>query len=137
MISMYLCQAYKLMKKIFLIVLLISMVLQGVNRGLVYVQFQLNRDYIAQNLCVKKEIKNNCCQGSCQLGKKLGDDSQTKNRSGNNSLKGVKEFWLLQTTQEAFSLDVQPINLLRSSFTYARHLTIGVAQAPFHPPILS
>lgn len=123
------------MKKVVLFLLLVSMVLQGINRGLVYVQFQLNREYIAKNLCVKKEVKNNCCQGSCQLSKKLGEDSQTKNTSPNSSLKVAKEFWMLYVNQQKISLDLKPTISNRVLFPYNRQFTNGSLTSLFHPPI--
>ncbi len=58
--------------------MLVAVVLQGVNRWAVYVQFQLKREFIAKNLCIKKAIKNNCCKGSCQLSKRLGEEKNPK-----------------------------------------------------------
>lgn len=37
----------------------------------VLVQFELNQSYIAQNLCVQKDKKDNACQGRCVLAERL------------------------------------------------------------------
>lgn len=34
---------------------------------LVLSAFKLNRDYIAKNLCVNRDLQNNMCHGTCQL----------------------------------------------------------------------
>jgi len=68
------------LKKLFFILALLAVSFQTVATGIVYLRFELNRDYIAKNLCVKKEIKNNCCQGSCHLKKQLGAEDK-KERS--------------------------------------------------------
>lgn len=38
---------------------------------MVLVNYVINKRYIAAELCEKKEIKNNCCQGSCYVEKQL------------------------------------------------------------------
>ena len=44
--------------------------------------FYLHRDEISTNLCVQRKVKNNCCQGKCQLEKRLSKAS--KSSEGNN-----------------------------------------------------
>ena len=38
--------------------------------------FEINKDYTAKNLCIKKDEVNNCCQGLCHLNKKLEDKKE-------------------------------------------------------------
>ena len=35
------------------------------------VNYQVNKDFIAKNLCIKKEVKKNTCEGMCYLKKEL------------------------------------------------------------------
>jgi hypothetical protein len=46
----------------------------------IYVSFKINQDNIAKALCVKKEVKNNGCQGKCHLKKQLekSDEEEQK-----------------------------------------------------------
>ncbi len=54
-----------------------------------------NREYIASELCVKRDEPGNCCQGKCYLNKKLKAASPNSTNSGKqiaNFFKGLN--WL-------------------------------------------
>lgn len=38
----------------------------------------MNQDYIAENLCVEKDIEDSTCHGCCQLEKKLNEQEEQK-----------------------------------------------------------
>ncbi len=40
--------------------------------------FYKNQKYIEKNLCVKKDIQNNCCRGQCQLTKSLNKINESQ-----------------------------------------------------------
>ena len=63
--------------RIYAIVHLIVMVSYIVRPIIPYVQYTVFQDYIAENLCVNKDIPNNCCQGKCYLEKEAKKASQT------------------------------------------------------------
>lgn len=42
----------------------------------VIINWKLNQSFIAEYLCEKRNQKNNCCKGSCQLYKKLKNIDQ-------------------------------------------------------------
>jgi hypothetical protein len=56
-----------------------------------YIEYNLFKGYIAKNLCVKKEIKGNCCQGKCFVEKQLKttneNDQTTENTNNTNTKK--------------------------------------------------
>lgn len=45
------------------------------------IDYLLNRDYIAKNLCVNKDKPKSCCKGKCHLVKQL---NKTNNPNGND-----------------------------------------------------
>jgi hypothetical protein len=49
----------------------------------VIVHFQLNKEYITKNVCIQREIKNNCCKGSCDLNEKLNVLQESDNNNQN------------------------------------------------------
>jgi len=49
-----------------------------------YIEYAFFKGYIAKNLCVKKEIKGNCCQGKCFLKKQIKLADENENPKGNN-----------------------------------------------------
>lgn len=44
----------------------------------VYVGFLLNKNFIATELCVKKDIDNNSCKGNCHVKKELKKEAEKK-----------------------------------------------------------
>ena len=50
------------------------------------IEYSVFKSYIAKNLCVKKEIKGNCCQGKCFLRKqmKMTDENSNGNTTNTN-----------------------------------------------------
>lgn len=60
------------------------------------VEYALNKDYIAKNLCVNRDKPKSCCQGKCHLKKELAksdtsEDAQEKN-SSKKSHRHIDEF---------------------------------------------
>lgn len=71
------------------IIQLIILVLNIFRPVLPYIDYAINKDYIAKELCVKKDIPNNCCQGKCYLKKQLNKSEETsdsKDRTPNKKI---------------------------------------------------
>ncbi len=76
--------------RIFAIIQLVILVLYIFSPILPHIDYAINKDYIAKNLCVKKEIPNNCCQGKCYLNKQIQKSEETNNSKETNSNKKVQ-----------------------------------------------
>lgn len=66
------------------ILLIVLVAAQSFSKWCLIAEFQVNRDYIARNLCVNRLNPVSCCKGTCFLTKKLSDDEnkqQTPARS--------------------------------------------------------
>lgn len=113
--------------------MLVAVVLQGVNRWAVYVQFQLKREFIAKNLCIKKAIKNNCCQGSCQLSKRLGEEKNPKNNSSQTQPKEQEQILQLQNLPPFLKVQTN-YDQITHLFHYSKSLTESETKPPLHPP---
>ena len=99
---------------------------------IILVNFQINKDYISKNLCVQKEVKNNCCKGSCHLKKQLQEEEK-KEQSPASSLKDVKEFQMFCPNNSTFQF--QSSLLLERDFTPFKSLTTSPPSfSIFHPP---
>jgi hypothetical protein len=123
------------LKKVLVFAVLAAVLLQGVNRWVIYIDFQLNRAFIAKNLCVKKEVKNNCCQGSCQLRKRLKESNTPKNNQKTSRSK--REFEQLLFAEMPSKISVFPNAVVNASttFHYGKRLTERCENSFFHPPI--
>lgn len=100
--------------------------------------FYVNRIEIASKLCVKKNIKNNCCKGSCHLNNqlsKLDNEKETPNNT-NNTRQQLKEI------QPDIFLESSVCNVSNLRFIILRSNYVTFAQktcSPFsnqcdHPP---
>jgi hypothetical protein len=64
------------LKKIITIWLILLVFTQQFSKVWIYVSFKINQDEIAKNLCIKRNIENNTCQGCCHLKKQLEQDEE-------------------------------------------------------------
>ncbi|MBL7923257.1 MAG: hypothetical protein JNL88_03575 [Bacteroidia bacterium] len=71
------------MKSNFSVYLMILVFLMEMTSKSVFLlNFELRRDYFAKVLCVKRDIPGNCCKGTCQLNKELGEQSEREKNQG-------------------------------------------------------
>jgi hypothetical protein len=68
-------------------VLMVVMALNICKYQLPYIEYNLFRDYIAQNLCVKRFDANNDCQGQCFLNKQIELVNESDNSDANQTNK--------------------------------------------------
>jgi hypothetical protein len=85
---------------IFQLVILVFYLLRPI---MPYIEYALNKDFIAKNLCVNKEKPKNCCQGKCHLAKEVkknleSNDDKEKNSNKKIQNEEVKEFLSVNTT---------------------------------------
>jgi hypothetical protein len=62
------------LKKTFAFLLIFCIWLHNFSQTAIVLAFQVNQKYVAEYLCVKRTVKNNCCQGKCYLNKKIADE---------------------------------------------------------------
>ncbi len=118
-------------KNIFSYILILAIFATSISKSLIVADFELNRDYFAKELCIKKDIPDNCCKGSCQLQKELKqDDSSDNSVPAQNILK----FELTGISEPIDSaLYYNPIcnNLL---FSNKLNSIVDKSFSVFHPP---
>jgi hypothetical protein len=52
-----------------------------------YIQYNLFRNYIAENLCVNRYSDDSCCQGKCFLEKQIELVNESENKASNTTEK--------------------------------------------------
>lgn len=123
------------MKIFYSIVISILLLIPTFSNVFVYLNFKINQDEIAKTLCVKKEIKNNTCNGKCFLAKQL-KKAADKEKKEMDLLK-VKQEVVYTHTFSKYSLtpvfDVEKIRLLVAR---ACKKTKSISFTIFHPPLL-
>lgn len=75
------------MKRAFAILMIFACLIESFREGVVYAVFELNREYITKYVCIERAQRNNCCQGTCYLSKKLEDAGD------NDDNKTLLRFW--------------------------------------------
>ena len=116
---------------------LVIMVLYLMGPVLPYAEYAINKDYIAKNLCVQRNIPNNCCQGRCYLHERLAKtsdpvDNGTDHGKKNNPNKKVEDH--LKSNGIFTCLFVKYISA--TVFYYHPHLTDTYLSPVFVPPQL-
>ncbi|MDD2798569.1 MAG: hypothetical protein PHV20_08260 [Bacteroidales bacterium] len=76
-----------------------------------YIEYAINKDYIAKNLCVNRDKPKSCCEGKCYLEKQIKknsepEESKEKNRTKKAEVKEINQFLsasdLVQLTTAAY-----------------------------------
>jgi hypothetical protein len=125
-----------LIKHIYIFTVLAAFVLQLGSRLYVIVDFKLNQDYIAENLCEKKDEPESCCEGSCQLSKELNkiEESEEQGPLNNDNQKKQKteEFPLfISDIKQHEDLNMDEIQILEWKVVPC---SSGFYSEIFHPP---
>lgn len=120
------------MKKVISIGLIILMSVQSFYKLGVITYFQLNRDYIAEVLCINKEKPITMCYGQCFLDKNLdlaNDAPQSTVPVGKEKI----DIPVFITSENIYSFQLSsPAAELNTRYFFS---SISVALAPpFHPP---
>ena len=113
-------------------VLILSILLQAFSSTFVYLNYQLNKEYISKTLCVNKDKPQMHCNGKCHLKKQLDKEERTENIPS-----GTKEKNELSIINQYYSLKLINTPLVQElkSF-YCRADYSHPFFSVFHPPQL-
>jgi len=123
------------MKLIGAIILSFLLLTQTFSKWMVLLDYQVNKEYISQNLCENKSRPMLHCNGKCQLSKKLAaENEQNNNPTSNHTVKtGLSEILFIQPLP-VFSLSE---NVSMRKNLYPAYVMVAYS-APlssiFHPP---
>lgn len=73
--------------------LMLIILLQFFGKVSVFVSFKMNQKYIANNICEKKDIPQNTCEGGCFLKKELQKEAEKAEKTKNNN-KNISDFYI-------------------------------------------
>ena len=59
--------------------------------ALPYIEYSVDKEYISKNLCIKKDIPGNCCQGKCYLLEQIKLNSDPVTSTTGNNKKNVPD----------------------------------------------
>ena len=83
------------MKQLFHITMIILLLIQPISKLWIIVSYQLNKAYIAKELCVNKDKPAKCCEGKCYLNSQLAyaEEQEEKSPTSQHSLE-ILPFWV-------------------------------------------
>jgi hypothetical protein len=109
------------------------MLTQAFSKMLITLNYQVNKDYIAEFLCVNKSKPELLCEGQCYLKKELKKAYQEKNPAAGQHHKPQLDITLFY--QSLYSLS--NIQLIKKAISYPHLHLFGPDSRPvafFHPP---
>jgi hypothetical protein len=115
------------------IVLILLMAVQTFSKWCLILEYQVNKDFIAKNLCINRAKPSCCCQGKCYLNKKMAADESDLQAPSKG---GQKEETTLQLFEEK-NLLPQPIVMEVSIIHSTRYIdpsTQDHTLSQFEPP---
>lgn len=60
--------------------LILTLLLESGTKSILFLNFELHKEYIAQMLCEKKDVPQNSCKGNCQLNKKFKEQDERESK---------------------------------------------------------
>ena len=122
---------FRFLKYIIAILLVSSFLFQNISKLIIVVNFQINREFIAKNLCVNRNKPKSCCKGKCELKKQLDEEDKKENFPA----AAFKDQYEKQNYYRP-ALSVFAISEIgnQSQFTYIDQCGRLVSSGLFHPP---
>ena len=86
--------------------MIVTIAIQTFSKWIVVLEYEINKDYIAKNLCVNRAMPARCCKGKCFLQKKLAEEDGQQQSSGKSAQRedGQVQFFLNKISKIEFSL---------------------------------
>jgi len=120
------------MKAFVAILLLAGILLQTSAKLAIIINFEANREFIAENLCEKKDEPDSCCKGSCQLNKSLEEEEKQESSVPGTDIK--EKFETLTCTlndRDQLFIYETTINFVEY---YMLKKPVKLSNSIFHPP---
>ena len=122
------------MKHLAVILVLFALLAQSSSYYCVVLNFQINRAYIAKNLCENKDKPSMHCNGKCCLKKKLNQtEKQQTSNTGNSKFPTVPTLFFQSIPEKYYFICNYKLNTY-SGFNDNR--THDYSASFFHPPSL-
>lgn len=126
---------FSLLKLFYTIAISLVLLFASFSNAIIYLNFKANQAEIAATLCVKKEIKDNTCKGTCYLAKQLKKAAEQEKKES-NLLKEKQEMVYTFSTTEYVVESFGNITLKRLPLFDYSEKPISVSNAIFHPPLV-
>jgi hypothetical protein len=109
---------------------------QAFSKWLIVMEYALNKEYIAQNLCLNKARPRMHCNGKCQLMKKLTEEEKQNGSNQSSQNKSRFQEVLFTSLHSVFPPDPSLQLIARHYQPYTVRLCTAPSPGIFHPPAL-
>ncbi|MGA9637753.1 hypothetical protein [Flavobacterium sp.] len=123
------------MKLLFATLLSLTLLLPSMGSMVIFMQFKVAQDQIAQTICVQRANINNSCNGRCELQKSLKKYEDNEKRMNNTNLKEKTELVYTADTLEYTLAPLVTFLKERTPVTHFSQNPIRISFAIFHPPL--
>lgn len=125
------------MKFVLVPLLIFLMLAQSFGKCFVVIEYNLNKDFIAKNLCVNKAKPKMHCNGKCQMMKKLAEEENQNSTNNNNA--GKIKVQELVFSDEMNTPKLPAVFCITLSYNEDRPIlkNISPTSSIFHPPALA
>lgn len=105
---------------------------------LLYLDFEIRRDYIIANLCVNRSKPQLKCNGKCYLAKRLAAAQKQEQKQAEQDY--VSKLLLLPMDMKMYEIEFQTLHLLKNKLASYQYLHGAIPSlllsSVFHPPAL-
>ncbi|HEY4798797.1 MAG TPA: hypothetical protein VII99_06935 [Bacteroidia bacterium] len=120
------------MKKVIAIVLAAGILFQSFSKVIIFFNYEVNKDFIAQNLCVNRNKPQMHCNGLCHLKKQFAKAEKQEESVPFQNMKDKNEiqffsFCKIPATNSIFNCEIVFAD-------YSFYLTSNPHSSVFHPP---
>lgn len=123
------------MKRIVALLLFLAMQVPLMNQWGAVAYYRINREYIAENLCVNRDKPMLNCNGQCYLAQKLKAAEEKEQKSNSERLEKMPEVVLIfQAIQPLFTARFTQTIVVENHFIVAEFFPNSAAKGFFHPP---
>ena len=120
------------MKFVAVPILCLLILAQAFRKWLIVIEYNINKDYIAKNLCENRKLPKMHCNGKCQLMKRLAEEEKQNSPSNTGKIKSIEV--LFSDAIEVPSIASLPEVSKKTFAHYSFSSCIAPIHSVFHPP---
>jgi hypothetical protein len=120
------------LKSIAIILVFAGMLVQSFNKAFIVLDYQLNRDFIAKNLCVNKNRPQMHCNGKCHMMKLMKQDEKKDEENPERKMENKFEVFCPSASYTSFEFYYTVIVINYPVFN--ENIFSGFQFPFFHPP---
>src|SRR6187399_1985503 len=109
------------------------MAAQTFSKWCVILEYQVNKDFIAKNLCINRAKPMSCCQGKCHLNKNMAKDENQQQAPGKSGQRDETPLQLFSSRNIVPHPELKEIDSIHST-RYIEPATQQYLHSDFEPP---